>query len=210
MIVFFFIIISLVLYGNLESYNYVIYSTPGLEEPIDCSMILMLWNSVVPLIDYAIQVYHRPTRKTYIIWLLVHILISIYACVGLSILYRSEVIETILANSDHYNYNNNLIVIVTMKVIFWLTILPLIISSIAFVIAVIEKLLNIYEQESPMCKIISEWMKPPKPSVTNIPICTICLNFMKANSDQNKTNEVAQLPCSAKHVFHIGCLRQKL
>ena len=53
-IILFFILTSLILYGNLESYNYIIYSVPGLEEPTDCSMILMLWNSVVPLIDYAI------------------------------------------------------------------------------------------------------------------------------------------------------------
>ena len=137
-IILFFIFTSLILYGNLESYNYVIYSVPGLEEPTDCSMILMLWNSVVPLIDYAIQVYVRPTRKTYIIWVLVHLLISIYACVGLNILHRDELIDTILANKSHRNYSNNRIVIITMRTLFWLTVLPLILFSIAFVIVIFE------------------------------------------------------------------------
>ena len=53
-------------------------------------------------------------------------------------MHRDEVIDTILANKSHHNYSNNKIVIITMSTLFWLTVLPLILFSIAFVIGIVD------------------------------------------------------------------------
>ena len=115
-----FIIICCSMYYDIDAYNDLIYLVPQLKEPTNCSLTLFLFDAIVPMFDYAIQVYVKPTRKTLLVYYIVHVIISIYACVGLDIIYKNDVYEANIVPNERYDGVAN-----TMKTLFWLIILPL-------------------------------------------------------------------------------------
>lgn len=116
-----FVILCCSLYYDMDMYSEVINHVPELEEPINCCLVLLLWDAVVPIIDYGIQVYIKSTRKTLLVYFLVHLIISLYAAVGLDIIYKNDAYDTNIRGIEEYKGETDAI-----KALFWLIILPLV------------------------------------------------------------------------------------